>query len=955
MRTARCGRVWVLYHAKMGIVTDANGDRLVFKGSINETPAGWKSNCESFDVNCSWRGDRDAQRVQKSLTEFSTLWTGQAKSARVLDFPDALKEKLLEFLPTDDTFVRPPRKKGEDSEPEPEEETPEVEEEQPVAKLTEDERMRQVWSFIKNAPKRSDGAMVAVETSAVEPWPHQLRAYKRMLDSWPFRLLIADEVGLGKTIEAGLIIRHVWISELAKRILIMVPAGILQQWQSELYEKFNLLVPIYTGQALVWPNHHGAVGPLQQKIKPSDWTKQPIVLVSSHLMRRRDRQQELEEAADWDLLVLDEAHHARRKAPGSPQEGGPNRLLRLMHKIKGKASSLLLMTATPMQIHPVELWDLLSVLGLPSNWSSETFVEYFDVLGRNPSEKELQEAAKLFQITEEEFGETLESELERVADTFGLGKIARKKVIAALREPDATIPLKRLNTKQRQAALMLLKLVTPIRHRMSRHTRNLLREYFKKGLLDSPIADRQVTDVPVELTTAEREVYDAIEDYIRNTYEAASPDTKTAVGFVMTIYRRRLASCFYALRQTLTGRLARLTGASVATVAAQRCEEDISQDEDVEEVLGADEAEELETQALHAEEQDAIQGLLKSIAKLGTDTKALCLVDHLNQAFADGYDSALVFTQYTDTADFLREFLAERLDVPIGCFTGRGGELQDHSGRWERCSKEEIKRKLREGKIRLLVCNEAAGEGLNLQTCGVLVNYDLPWNPRKVEQRIGRIDRIGQKYPKIRIINFAYADTVEADVYFALSQRIGLFHGIVGKLQPILSKLPKVFETATLRRREEAERSRHDAVHNVEGMVGEAEEAGFDIDEVSEAELMPPDLPPSPLLPSQVEEVLRREELLPSGVECHELEPSTFKMRLPGQAEWSRVTASPEMFDEHFESHQMALHDSPVFRCLIECAGIEADDQAADEGTTLANLLAGESARRVTINKDAVD
>jgi len=390
-------------------------------------------------------------------------------------------------------------------------------------------------------------------------------------------------------------------------------------------------------------------------------------------------------------------------------------------------------------------------------------------------------------------------------------------------------------------------------------------------------------------------------------------------------------------------------------VADQRREEDLPQDEDVEEVLSADEAEKLETKALHAEEQEAIQGLLKSIAKLGTDTKALRLIDYLKEAFADGYSSALMFTQYTDTVDFLRDFLAERLDVPIGCFTGRGGELQDHSGRWERCSKEQIKRMLREGKIRLLVCNEAAGEGLNLQTCGVLVNYDLPWNPMKVEQRIGRIDRIGQKYPKIRVINLAYADTVEADVYFSLSERIGLFHGVVGKLQPILSKLPKEFETAALRRCEEAERSRYDAVHNVEGMVVEAEAAGFDIDEVSEAELTPPDFPPSPMVPSQVEEVLRREEFRPPGVECQELEPSTFKMRLPGQTEWARVTVSPETFDEHFESHQMALHDSPVFRRLIECAGIQADDQAVDEDASLEDLLAGEPAKRVIINEDTVE
>ena len=170
----------------------------------------------------------------------------------MFDFPDALKAKLLEYLPTDDTFVKPPVGDGPEGDDEytkghkpPSDATGQEE-----GILAPDERRRAVWSFVKNAPKRADGAMVAVVTSTVTPWPHQFRAYKRMLDAWPFRLLVADEVGLGKTVEAGLIIRHAWISDLAKRVLIMAPKGILLQWQAELYEKFNLLVPIYDGQNL---------------------------------------------------------------------------------------------------------------------------------------------------------------------------------------------------------------------------------------------------------------------------------------------------------------------------------------------------------------------------------------------------------------------------------------------------------------------------------------------------------------------------------------------------------------------------------------------------------------------------------------------------------------------------------------------------------------------------------
>lgn len=927
-----------LYHAKMGIVTDEHRDQLVFRGSINETAQGWLSNCESFDVNRSWVDGFDPKRVEKAGVEFAKLWTGNARSARVLDFPQAMKERLLEFLPEKDDFVRP-RADARELEEETLGEAPPFDAPiSPPPPLANDERRRLVWSFIKNAPKREDGALVAVKTSAVTPWPHQLRAYKRMLDSWPFRLLLADEVGLGKTIEAGLIIRHVWISELAKRILIMTPKGVLSQWQSELYEKFNLLVPIYTGHSLVWPAYHGRAIPLEQKVGRTEWAKQPLVLVSSHLMRRKDRQHELIEADGWDLLVLDEAHHARRKGPGTAQEGGPNRLLRLMYEIKGKAKSLLLMTATPMQVHPIELWDLLNLLGLPAAWNETAFLRYFETLHENPTTDELYDTAKLFQATEVEFGETPAYDIERIGTAVGLNGVQRAAVLQALRERKSKIPIKKLETNQRNMALALLKAGNPVSRRMSRHTRSLLREYFKRGMIDAPVPDRDVRDIAVELSSAERSLYEAVEDYISDTYEKASREKKTAVGFVMTVYRRRLASSFYALRQTLNDRFAKLSNQS-SSCDPDRAEEDVSLDETAEESMSPDEAADLERDALTVEEQSEIQRLLRDLARLGTDTKALTLLSEIKAALADGFDSALVFTQYTDTIDFLRDFLADRLELRIGCFSSRGGETRDASGAWVRCSKERIKRSLREGTIQVLVCSDAAGEGLNLQTCGVLINYDLPWNPMKVEQRIGRIDRIGQKFPKIRIINLAYADTVEADVYFALSKRINLFQGVVGKLQPILSQLAKEFAASILRRKADRDRGRQDAVHHVQTLVQEAENAAFDIDEVSDADLASPVFQPCPLTPEDVERVLRRPDLLPAGVTANELDPGTFSLVVPGRSEPLRVTAAPSIFEDHFENHQLVLYDSPVFGSLVELSGCEVVGEAWRDPLSLDAIL----------------
>ena len=125
------------------------------------------------------------------------------------------------------------------------------------------------------------------------------------------------------------------------------------------------------------------------------------------------------------------------------------------------------------------------------------------------------------------------------------------------------------------------------------------------------------------------------------------------------------------------------------------------------------------------------------------------------------------------------------------CFSGRGGERPTIGGAWQTITRDEIKEIFRRREADVMLCTDAAAEGLNFQFCGALVNYDMPWNPMRAEQRIGRIDRLGQSYDKIRIVNFHYEDTVETDVYRALRARIGLFSRFVGRLQPILATLPR--------------------------------------------------------------------------------------------------------------------------------------------------------------------
>ena len=134
----------------------------------------------------------------------------------------------------------------------------------------------------------------------------------------------------------------------------------------------------------------------------------------------------------------------------------------------------------------------------------------------------------------------------------------------------------------------------------------------------------------------------------------------------------------------------------------------------------------------------------------------------------------------------------------MACYSGRGGELWNGTT-WVGTSKENIKTAFRESReIKILLCTESASEGLNLQTCGVLINYEMPWNPMRVEQRIGRIDRIGQRYDRVWIRNYFYDGTVEATVYSSFDNRIASFESVVEKLQPILSQVARIIEAAAM-------------------------------------------------------------------------------------------------------------------------------------------------------------
>ena len=795
------------YHPKEGVFEDAEGNRVAFNGSINDSVNAWQYNYESFHVFTSWPlqiGD-DTINTRPHLVgvenRFQKLWQGEEPSWIALDIPEAAQRKLLKYAPDSPPETDPLEKPTQEPRPEPEEAT-----------LPADQHERILFEFLRSAPFLSNAHRLGVTTSTVEPWPHQSRVIGKVVDRYPENFLFCDEVGLGKTIEAGLALRQLIVSGQVRRALLLAPRTVLRQWQEELYEKFVLNVPRYEGGKLL------DVFDREIAFEGRVWDAVPLLLASSQLAKRRERQGEVlhPDAKGWDLVIVDEAHHARRKEFNTGYYR-PNRLLELLEGsngrrgLKDRTRTMYLLTATPMQVHPVEVWDLLRVVGLGGRWGAgkDNFVRYFREL------RKLQDGGKpnwrflLDMLRDElEMGGGIDSRFAAAAaDRCGPVEwnVVRGLPFSESREAQ----IAQLSKKGRAALHELLRRHTPLRRYVWRNTRDLLREYRQRGLLNENVPDRDPKNEWIPLATGpggERDLYERVEEYISEFYRRYEAERR-GLGFVMTVYRRRLTSSFYALKKSLERRRAFLLGE--VGVEQALTDDDIEQED-----LDLDLAETLEGEATDVRLKDElgyVEDFLRQIDNLGTDSKLAHLRTQIGDVFKRR-DTVLVFTQYTDTMDYLREELKQVYGGQVACYSGRGGEVWDGTA-WVPRLKEEIKSEFRRGEsIKILLCTESASEGLNLQTCGVLINFDMPWNPMRVEQRIGRIDRIGQRYGEVWIRNYFYAETVEAVVYQRLSDRIGWFESVVGELQPILHRVAGSIERLAMLSKTERGRRLEDEI-----------------------------------------------------------------------------------------------------------------------------------------------
>lgn len=532
---------------------------------------------------------------------------------------------------------------------------------------------------IRVADALRENVLLAPIESSVIPLPHQIVTLLKAVSADRVRLLLADEVGLGKTIEAGLILKELKLRGLIRRVLVVAPKGLVTQWVAEMHthfgEEFRLLIPSdfaafrrVAAQENVWKIYDQVVCPLDA-VKPIErrkgWSKEQIAEYN------RDRYQDLL-AADWDLIIVDEAH----RLGGTTEQVARHKL---GIGLAEAAPHLLLLSATPHQGKSDSFYRLVSLL------DKEAF-------------------------------------------------------------PDATAV-----SRERLEPYLAR---TEKRHAIDTEGRPLFRPR-RTQLLGVTWNDRH---------SLQRILYESVSEYVRQGYNQALREKKVYLGFLLLLMQRLVTSSTKAIRTTLERRLEILHASdeqlSLFPTALEENWADMDGQEQVEAVL------KLRIKALRNEklEVEALLELARRADAAGPDSKAETLLDKiyvLQHEEDDPELKILIFTEFVPTQEMLCHFLEDR-GFSVGSLNG-GMDLHQ---------RQEILRRFA-GDLRILVSTDAGGEGLNLQFCHVVVNYDIPWNPMRLEQRIGRVDRIGQPHT-VRAANLVLQDTVEYRVRDVLEKKLAV-------------------------------------------------------------------------------------------------------------------------------------------------------------------------------------
>ncbi|ABA57065.1 Helicase-like protein [Nitrosococcus oceani ATCC 19707] len=744
--TARGPMIWVapntvcgFLHGKAGVIERADGRKVGFIGSMNETRQGWQTHYEIL-----WEDD-SPEGVAWIEAEFAHLW----QAAKPL--PEAVIQEVGRHarrveIPLDDRVT-------------PEEMAP--------AALAESPLYREGFSL--------------------QPWQqgfiaeclNHYRAYPAV------RLLLADEVGLGKTLSLGTAaVALCLLAEQAgkgrKLVAIFAPATLIEQWQTEVMDKLGLPCGRWDSQGKIW------LDPEARPVSPKGAAQIGrcpfrMGIISTGLLTQPTQEREFLGNLTFELLVLDEAHKARTRQGLGKNAGAPNELLKFMRAAAGRARHVLLGTATPIQTRPEDLWDLMGIL----HQGEGRFVLGEDLGPWHHPDRVLPVLTGQERVTDEEQGwALLRSPLPPVSSSAE-GSLRRllRDIRLELAMPDqryeARVPVVNLPKdiredledvlhEEREGTYFFQRHNPIVRHTVLRQRRTLEAKALLPRIGVNVHPERRLSRDPSAFSVL-------FADRALRTGEAFDRAYKGAEAFSRVLGQRGQGMGF--MKNLLRQRVCSSCVAGLATaerMLAGRTEQE-TQDEQEGDLT-------MQTQA----ERNELQVLAAPLRALAEDPKLKAIRHYLT---VEGWlnHGCIIFSQYYDTAAWVAGKLADLFPQErIGLYAGAGKSRLYHGGETVQMEREPLKRLVAEREVRLMVATDAACEGLNLQMLGTLINVDLPWNPTRLEQRLGRIKRLGQLRENVDMLNLVYQGTVDETIYERLSERMRDRYDLFGALPDTL-------------------------------------------------------------------------------------------------------------------------------------------------------------------------
>ncbi|MFT4469383.1 DEAD/DEAH box helicase [Arthrobacter sulfonylureivorans] len=561
-------------------------------------------------------------------------------------------------------------------------------------------------------------ALFSYGVSKTSILPYQFKPVLKYLDSATERMLIADEVGLGKTIEAGLLWTEMAARGQADRVMVVCPSVLVEKWRSEMQARFGFELEKYSTADL---------SKLVERLEQGSQPNRLAAVVSLQTFRNFKELGELESLNfSLDLCIVDEAHQMRNSGTASHRLG----LL-----LRDWSNAMVLLSATPLNLGNRDLLSLMQLL-MPGEVETEQ-----DLQARLDHHEPLQA------LRRSATDPTISNE-QRRRWLRGIGSSAMG---SALRQRAAYIRLEELLEGDEfgpEQAPVLRESCSQLHGLSAAITRT------KKSEVNEATTVREAINKPVNWTSAEQDFYDAYYAWIREV----ALERQLPTGFALQMPLRLAGSCLPA---------------TARSVLHDEFDDDNGDGP-------------VRTGHTFLQQETPPPNVTKLARALsGIDSKFDALVSAISSAEMRGRQ-ALLFTFSRKTLDYLYKQLSG--SFRIAALHG-GVSVED---------REAIMRDFRSGRYDLVIATRVASEGLDFEFCSLVVNYDLPWNPMEVEQRIGRIDRLGQTSEKILILNFSTPGTIETRIMERLLDRVGVFEHSIGDLEPILAETFDEFQEVVL-------------------------------------------------------------------------------------------------------------------------------------------------------------